>query len=371
VGTTTPIHQVAALGQSIWYDNLQRSLLTSGRLKQMIDEGLLGMTSNPTIFEKAMSTGNDYDEQIAKLDPKLDDVAAYEALAIRDIQGACDLFRPVFDRLDGKDGFVSLEVSPRLARDTQGTIDEAKRLFAAVARPNVMIKIPGTPECIPAIQHCIGLGININTTLLFSIDSYLATAEAYQAGLEKLKADGGDLSKVAGVASFFLSRIDTAVDKALTELGEANATLHGRAAVANAKIAYQKYQQIIATPRWLALATAGARPQRLLWASTSTKNPTYSKLLYVETLIGPDTVNTVPTETYKEIMEHGEGHIAETLTKDIEGAFGTIARLGDAGVSMKAVTDKLLADGVTAFSKSFDTLLPVVHDKRAKLANGA
>jgi transaldolase len=367
VGTTTPIHQVAALGQSIWYDNLQRSLLVSGRLQQMIDEGLLGMTSNPTIFEKAMSSGSDYDAQIATLDPKLDDVAAYEALAIKDIQGACDLFRPVYDRLAGKDGFVSLEVSPRLARDTQGTIDEAKRLFAAVARPNVMIKIPGTPECITAIQHCIGLGININTTLLFSIDSYLATAEAYQAGLEKFKADGGDLSKVAGVASFFLSRIDTAVDKLL---GEANASLRGRAAVANAKIAYQKYQQIIAAPRWQALATAGARPQRLLWASTSTKNPAYSKLLYVETLIGPDTVNTVPTETYNEIMEHAEGHIADTLSKDIAGAVATIARLADAGVSMKDVTDKLLADGVTAFSKSFDTLLPVVHDKRAKLAKG-
>ncbi|HEV7557250.1 MAG TPA: transaldolase family protein, partial [Kofleriaceae bacterium] len=201
----------------------------------------------------------------------------------------------------------------------------------------------------------------------FSIDSYLATADAYQSGLEKLKADGGDLSKVAGVASFFLSRIDTAVDKLL---GEANASLRGRAAVANAKIAYQKYQQIIAAPRWQALATAGARPQRLLWASTSTKNPTYSKLLYVESLIGADTVNTVPTETYTEIMEHAEGHLAETLTKDIAGAVATLARLADAGVSMKDVTDKLLADGVTAFSKSFDTLLPVVHDKRAKLAKG-
>jgi len=366
VGTQTPIRQIAALGQSIWYDNLQRSLIKSGRLKEMIEaDGLLGMTSNPTIFEKAMSSGTDYDEQIAKLDPKLDDVAAYEALAIKDIQSACDLFRPVYDRLEGKDGFVSLVVSPRLAHDTDGTVDEAKRLFAEVARPNVMIKIPGTPECIAAIRTCIGLGININTTLLFAVDAYLSAAEAYMAGLEKLKADGRDISKVGGVASFFLSRIDTLADK---KLGEQNASLRGRAAVANAKIAYQKYQQLIATPRWQALASAGARPQRLLWASTSTKNPTYSKLLYVETLIGADTVNTVPTETYNEIMQHGDGHIAETLSKDIAGAVATLARLEDAGVSMKEVTDQLLKDGVAAFSKSFDTLLPVVHEKRKQLA---
>jgi len=368
VGTQTPIRQIAALGQSIWYDNLQRSLIKSGRLKQMIDDdGLLGMTSNPSIFEKAMSHGNDYDEQIRSLDKSFDDVGAYEALAIKDIQDACDLFRPVYDRLEGKDGFVSLEVSPRLAKDTDGTIEEAKRLFKSVGRPNLMIKIPGTPECVAAIRTVIGLGINVNTTLLFAVDMYLQAAEAYVAGLEHFKATGGDVSKVAGVASFFLSRIDTMVDK---QLGDANASLRGRAAIANAKIAYQKYQQLLDTPRWKALAAAGARPQRLLWASTSTKNPTYSKLLYVETLIGADTVNTVPTETYNEIMQHGDGHIAESLTKDIEGAVATIQRLEEAGVSMKAVTDKLLDDGVAAFMKSFDTLLPVVHDKRKQLAKG-
>jgi transaldolase/glucose-6-phosphate isomerase len=365
VGTPTPIHQIAELGTSIWYDNLNRALLSSGELARMVErDGLRGMTSNPSIFEKAIGTGNDYDAQIKTLDKTLDDVGAFEHLAIKDIQDACDVFRPVFDRTGGVDGYVSLEVSPRLAQDGAGTIVEARRLFGAVARPNVMIKVPGTPECIPAIRELIGEGININTTLLFAVDAYLATADAYVGGLELFAKTGGDLRKVAGVASFFLSRIDTAVDK-LVDDKHADPALKGKAAIANAKVAYAEYQKLIASPRWKALA--GARPQRLLWASTGTKNPAYPKLMYVETLIGPDTVNTVPTETYNELRDHGEGHVGLTLTKDLDGARTTLAALEAAGISLKGVTDKLLVDGVAAFSKSFDTLLPVVAKKRAAL----
>ncbi len=367
----TPIQQAAKLGQAIWYDNLRRSMLTTGALKKMIEQdGLLGMTSNPSIFEKAIGSGDDYDAAI-HADKSTNDIEVFEHLAIHDIQGACDAFRPVFDRTKGGDGYVSLEVSPRLANDTDGTIGEAKRLFAAVDRPNVMIKIPGTAPCIPAIRAVIGAGINVNTTLLFAIDAYLAAADAYISGLEDFKMKGGDLSKVAGVASFFLSRIDTAVDKQLDELAKKQpdaAALKGKTAIANAKLAYTKYQELIASPRWKALVAQGAKPQRLLWASTGTKNPAYPKLHYVETLIGPDTVNTVPTETYDELRDHGEGHVAETLTKDVDTAKAQLAQLGKLGVSLDKVTDKLLVAGAAAFAKSFDTRLAAVASTRASVA---
>ncbi len=364
----TPIQAAAELGHSIWYDNLQRSMLTSGDLAAMISDGLRGMTSNPTIFEKAMGHSHDYDAAIAALiqrDPKLDDVSVYEQLAIEDIQGACDAFLGLYHETSGGDGFVSLEVSPRHAHDTQGTIAEAKRLHARVARPNVMIKVPGTPEGIPAIQALIADGIHVNTTLLFAVDAYLAAANAYISGLEILESKGGDVRKVAGVASFFLSRIDTVVD---AELGKEHRELHGKAAIANAKVAYAHYHELIAQPRWQALAKLGAKPQRLLWASTGTKNPAYDKLMYVTALVGADTVDTIPGDTYKELLAHGAGKIHPTLRTDLEGAHATLKALGAAGVSLAHVTDKLLADGVAAFAKSFDQLLAAVAAKRHKLS---
>jgi transaldolase/glucose-6-phosphate isomerase len=367
----TPIHEVATFGQSIWYDNLRRSMFASGELVKMIEkDGLLGMTSNPSIFEKAIGSSADYDAAIgayAKAHPQAEPLEIFEHLAIDDIRHACDAFRPVYDRLSGRDGFVSLEVSPRLARDEHKTFAEAQRLWTAVDRPNLMIKIPGTPECVPAIRRAIAAGININTTLLFSVHAYVAVAEAYIAGLEERHEKGHDVSKVHGVASFFLSRIDTMVDK---QLGDAHKELQGKAAIANAKIAYGKYHELINTPKWRKLAAAGAHPQRLLWASTGTKNPAYPKLMYVEQLIGPDTVNTIPGDTYDELRDHGAGHVHDTLGSDLNGAQHTLAAIEKAGVSIKHVTDTLLVDGVKAFEKSFDTLLAAVADKRAKLAGG-
>jgi glucose-6-phosphate isomerase len=361
---TTPVRTVAALGQSIWYDNLRRSMLTSGDLAEMIQrDGLRGLTSNPSIFEKAISSGDDYDAAIRTLlsrHPGLDDVAVYEHLAVADIQGACDAFADVYRCTGGLDGYVSLEVSPRLAHDTAGTVAEAKRLWTQVARPNVMIKVPGTPAGVPAVRQLIAAGISVNTTLLFSVDAYLAAAEAYLVGLEEHRAAGGDPRWVAGVASFFLSRIDSSIDK---QLGAGHA-LAGKAAVANAKVAYGRYQELIAGPRWRALAAAGARPQRLLWASTGTKNPAYGKLLYVASLIGADTVNTVPTETYQTLCAH-TGPLSATLGDDLEGSRAALAALAPAGVSLEAVTTKLLDDGVTAFAASFDTLLAAIAAKRA------
>lgn len=363
----TPIQTAAELGHSIWYDNLQRSMLTSGDLAAMISDGLRGMTSNPSIFEKAMGHSADYDAAYSKLDPELDDVGVYEQLAIEDIQGACDAFLGLYHETKGGDGFVSLEVSPRHAHDTAGTIAEAKRLHAAVARPNVMIKVPGTKEGIPAIQALIAEGIHVNTTLLFSIDAYLAAANAYIGGLEIFESKGGDVSTVAGVASFFLSRIDTVVDG---ELGKDHRELHGKAAIANAKVAYDHFHKLVSEPRWQALAKLGAKPQRLLWASTGTKNPAYPKLMYALALVGADTVDTLPGDTYKELVAHGAGKVHPTLRSGLDEAHATLKSLGAAGVNLQHVTDKLLADGVAAFAKSFDQLLAAVADKRKKLSQG-
>ncbi len=365
-----PVRAVAALGQSIWYDNLRRAMLDSGELARMIErEGLLGMTSNPSIFEKAIRGSDDYDPAVRALlarHPALDDQAVYERLAVADIQGACDAFCGTYRRTHGVDGYVSLEVSPRLAHDTDGTVAEARRLWTEVGRENLMIKVPGTEAGVAAVRELISAGINVNTTLLFSVERYRETALAYLDGLEHHRAAGGDVSKVASVASFFLSRIDTAVDRQLGEQAGGPARLAGTIAIANAKVAYAEYQALLATGRWQALAASGARPQRLLWASTSSKNPAYPALVYVTNLIGADTVNTVPGETYQALLAH-RGPLTAPLTDGLDLARAQLAELAHARISLTEITDRLLAEGLAAFSQSFDTLLAAIAGKRAAL----
>ena len=351
-----PLKQLLKYGQSVWLDYIRRNLIISGELKRLIDEdGLRGMTSNPSIFEKAIAGSTDYTDFLNSLRDRtdLDAKARYELLAIRDIQDAADLMRPVYDSAKRKDGFVSLEVSPYLAHDTQGTIAEARRLWKSVSRDNVMIKVPGTAEGLPAIKQLISEGMNINVTLLFSQQVYEQVAEAYIAGLEQLAANGGDLSRVASVASFFISRIDTLVDsivndKLKTEKDPAKQALLksilGKVAIANGKLTYQRYLKIFSGPRWDALAKKGAQTQRVLWASTSTKNPNYRDVLYVEEMIGKDTVNTIPPATLDAFRDHGK--LRNSLTENIEGAQETMDSLPKAGISMKEVTDKLTKDGV-------------------------
>lgn len=380
--TSTAVNPVAALrtfGQSVWLDYIRRSIIVQGELKRLVDEdGLGGVTSNPAIFEKAIEGSNDYAEHIAELsrDARLDAKDIYEAVAIRDIQDAADVLRPVYDRLSGADGFVSLEVSPDLANDTEGTLEEARRLWATVARPNVMIKVPATPAGVPAIRTLISEGLNINVTLLFARDAYEAVAHAYVQGLQDRAARGGDVSRVASVASFFVSRIDTAVDTLVAEkLKTASPdeklkleSLLGKVAIANAKLAYVSYKRIFAGPAWEALAAKGARTQRVLWASTGTKNPRYSDVLYVDGLIGPDTVNTMPPETLAAYRDHGKP--ANTLQVDVAGAERILADLEAAGISLAKVTGDLVVDGVKKFSEPFAKLLKAV-DHRAREANKA
>jgi transaldolase len=358
--------ELEKMGQSIWLDYIQRSMITSGELKQLIDIGLRGITSNPAIFEKAIAGSNDYDEdlkQLIKADQSIEHI--YEALAIKDISMASDQLRGVYDSSGGKDGYVSLEVDPELAYETEKTIAEAKRLFATVNRPNVMIKVPATQAGLPAITELIGSGINVNVTLIFGLQNYKAVAGAYQAGLEKLaatgpKVEGGHpIENVASVASFFVSRVDTAVDKELEKMA-AN-ELQGKIAVANSKIAYVEYKKILVQSRWQQLADKGARVQRVLWASTSTKNPAYPDNLYVDELIGPDTVNTLPPSTLESFMDHGR--VAETLTHGLEDAQSQIAKLADLGIDLEAVTQKLQDDGVVAFAKPFKKLLESIAEK--------
>ena len=368
---TNPVKDLQRYGQSIWLDYIRRNLLTSGELKKLIDEdGLRGMTSNPAIFEKAIVGSTDYTDLLQSLAQKhdLDAKARYEVLAIRDIQDAADFLRPVYDATRRRDGYVSLEVSPYLARDTNGTLDEARRLWKAVARENVMIKVPGTAEGIPAFQQLIGEGININVTLLFAQEVYEKVAEAYIAGLEQLSATGGDVSKMASVASFFISRIDTLVDSKVNEKLKAKPDAQqeallkgilGRVAIANGKLTYQKYLQIFSGPRWEKLAARGAQTQRVLWASTSTKNPAYRDVIYVEELIGKDTVNTVPPATLDAFREHGR--VRESLTENIESANQTMSDLAKVGISMKEVTDQLTVEGVKLFADAFDKLLEAVE----------
>jgi transaldolase/glucose-6-phosphate isomerase len=371
---TNPLIQLQNFGQSIWLDYIRRDLVEGGELQRLITEdGLRGMTSNPSIFEKAIA-GGQYQDFLDSLSGRsdLDAKGRYELLAIRDIQDAADLFAPVYKSTKKRDGYVSLEVSPYLANDTNGTLDEARRLWKSVARENVMIKVPGTSAGIPAIRQLLSEGININVTLLFAQPVYEDVAAAFIDGVEKFSAGGGDVSKVASVASFFISRIDTLVDSLVdNELKKDNDAarkaklqgLLGKIAIANGKLTYAAYQQIFSTPRWQALAAKGAQTQRVLWASTSTKNKNYRDVLYVEELIGPDTVNTVPPATLDDFRDHGKPR--QSLTEDVESARKTMADLAAVGIVMKDVTDKLTADGVKLFADAFDTLLAAV-EKSAK-----
>ncbi len=367
---TNPLLGLQKFGQSIWLDYIRRDLLTSGELKRLIDEdGLRGMTSNPAIFEKAIADSTLYDDVLKSLQPRTDltPTGRYEILAIRDIQDAADILRPVYDSTRQRDGYVSLEVSPYLARDTQGTLNEARRLWKAVARPNIMIKVPGTTEGIPAFQQLISEGINVNVTLLFSQEVYQNVADAYVAGVEQLAARG-DVRKIASVASFFISRIDNAVDAAVAaKLKTSNdpkeqeqlKSVQGKVAIANGKLAYQRYQKTFSSDRWNKLAAQGAQTQRVLWASTSTKNPAYRDVLYVEELIGPDTVNTLPPATLEAFRDHGLPRLS--LTEDIPSAEQTMKTLVQLGISIDEVTDKLTNDGVRLFAEAFDKLLKAVE----------
>ena len=381
---TNPLIEIQQYGQSIWYDNIRRGLITSGELQRMVDDdGLLGVTSNPSIFEKALAGSPDYDQVVKALVAQGvgDAKDIYERLAIGDIQLAADVLYPAYERTDGRDGFISMEVSPYLAHDTQGTIDEARRLHAAIGRDNVMIKVPATPEGLPAIAQLISEGININVTLLFAVDIYESVANAYMEGLEQLAEAGGNLRRMASVASVFISRIDSLVDQKLCEAldntrdGERRTRLKGllgKVAIANAKVAYGRYQALHASDRWQALVEKGARSQRLLWASTSTKNPKHPKTLYIDELIGPDTVNTVPAATFN--IFRSEGQPRARLIDDWDQAYAqakrTINTLDELGISMKGITDHLLAEGLRKFSESFDKLLSAVEQKRQHLLAG-
>jgi transaldolase/glucose-6-phosphate isomerase len=365
-----PLKELLNYGQSMWLDYIRRDLFTTGKLKQMIaDDGLRGMTSNPAIFEKAIAESSLYDDMLKSLASRadLDTTARFEQIAIRDIQDAADTLRPVYDSSQFRDGYVSLEVSPYLARKTPETIAEARRLWKTVNLENVMIKIPGTAEGLPAIRTAIGEGININVTLLFAQEVYVEVAEAYIAGLEDLAARGGNLKKEAGVASFFISRIDSLVDSLIdaklktTTDSQPQALLKsllGKVAIANGKLTYQRYQKIFSGPRWQALAAKGAQTQRVLWASTSTKNPAYRDVLYAEELIGPDTVDTMPPATIDAFRDHGR--LRNSLTEDVPAAQKTMDDLAKAGISIKEVTDKLTDDGVKLFADAFDKLLAAV-----------
>ncbi len=375
-----PLQELLSYGQAMWLDYIRRDLFTTGKLKQMIaDDGLRGMTSNPAIFEKAIADSNLYDDMLHALAARadLDTTARYEQIAVHDIQDAADALRPVYEESKYRDGYVSLEVSPYLARKTEETFDEAKRLWKTVQRPNVMIKIPGTAEGLPAIRKAIGEGININVTLLFAREVYEQVAEAYIAGLGDLAARGGDLRKMAGVASFFISRIDTLIDSMLNDRIKSTTdasqkalyqSLLGKIAIANGKLTYKSYQRIFSGSRWQALAAKGAQTQRVLWASTSTKNPNYRDVIYVEELIGPDTVNTMPPATVDAFRDHGK--LRNALTEDVEGAQKVMDDLARAGISMKQVTDKLTDDGVKLFADAFDKLLAAVAKSTGQSGTG-
>jgi transaldolase/glucose-6-phosphate isomerase len=368
---TNPLKELLNFGQSMWLDYIRRDLLTTGKLKAMIaDDGLRGMTSNPSIFEKAIGESSLYDDMLKSLaaQPGLDAKSRYEQIAIRDIQDAADILKPVYESSKFHDGYVSLEVSPLLALETEKTLEEARRLWKTVNRPNVMIKVPGTAEGIPAIRQLIGEGININVTLLFAQDVYEKVAEAYIGGLEDLAKRGGDLKKMASVASFFISRIDTLVDSRIDDKLK-NTTdaqqqtllksLKGKVAIANGKLTYQRYQTIFSGPRWEALASKGAQTQRVLWASTSTKNPEYRDVMYVEELIGPNTVDTMPPATVDAFRDHGR--LRNSLTENVAGSKKVMDDLEKAGISMKEVTTKLTTDGVKLFADAFNKLIAVVE----------
>ncbi|OLT61567.1 transaldolase [Moorena bouillonii] len=381
--TTTaenPIFQIEKnYGQSIWMDNLSRTLIESGELKELIKtRGICGITSNPAIFEKAIAGNAIYDADIeAGIRAEKSVMEIYESLVFEDISNACDIFKPVYDQTNGLDGYVSIEVPPTIAKDTQSTISEAQRYYEAIGRENVMIKIPGTPEGLPAVEQAISEGINVNVTLLFSVESYVETFWAYIRGLEKRAAEGKDISNIASVASFFLSRIDSKVDAKLEEksagVDDPNLTaklkgIEGKVAIANAKIAYQKYKEIIQSDRWKALSAKGAQVQRLLWASTSTKNPAYSDVMYVDELIGPNTVNTLPPNTIEACADHCSPE--SRIETGVEEAYQTINSLNDpdVNINLSQVMDELLDEGIVKFVKPFDSLISSLENKVKLLA---
>lgn len=372
-----PLQQLGTLGQSIWLDYIRQDLISGGGLRRLIEEdGLRGMTSNPAIFEKAIADSHDYDGDIRSLALEGKGVEAiYETLSQRDVQRAADEFRALFDRTDGKDGYVSLEVNPHLAHDTNGTIDEARRLWAALNRPNVLIKVPATVEGLPAIRQLISEGLSVNVTLLFGLPRYRQVAEAYISGIEERLAQGKPVKHIASVASFFLSRIDVLVDPLLEKLiaqGGKESDLakkaHGQVAIASAKMAYQIYKEIFGSDRFLKLAAEGARVQRLLWASTSTKNPDYSDVKYVEALIGPETVNTVPLETLDAYRDHGVPKVR--LEQDVKEASQVLERLPELDISIDKVTQQLEDEGVDKFNKPFDKLMESLAHRSPRQLRG-
>jgi transaldolase len=361
------LHRLAEYGQSVWIDFLSRDMIRDGELeRRMRDDAVVGVTSNPTIFQKAISSGAAYDEQLREvLEVERDPKEIFLRLAIKDVEDALDLLLPVWDEGSGQDGYVSLEVDPNLASDTAGTIEEAQRLHETIDRPNLFVKIPATKAGLPAIEEMIARGRSINVTLIFSLERYAEVAEAYIRGLERLAEAGGDPGKVASVASFFVSRVDTETDRRLDELG-GHDELKGKLAIANAKLAYQRYKEIFAGNRWEALSSRGATTQRCLWASTSTKNPAYRDVMYVEELIGPKTVNTMPEETIEAFQDHGE--VAPTLEQGIDEAERVFEQIREAGVDYDDVTDTLEREGVEKFADSFAELLEGIRAKSGELA---
>ncbi len=374
---TTRLHTLHNAGQSLWLDYIDRVMLGNGDLARRIrDDALTGMTSNPTIFEKALAEGASYDAQLRTLPDTATDREVFEAVATTDVRAACDAFRAVYDDTQGGDGFVSLEVSPDLARDSAGTVIEAKRLWQIVNRPNLMIKVPGTVEGAHAVRQLIADGINVNITLLFAIDAHALVIEAYLAGLEQRALAGLPINRIGSVASFFVSRVDSAIDRqletmAIADEAHANAlrSMQGKAAIANAKLAYRLFTESFSGPRWDALAARGARVQRPLWASTSTKNPAYRDVIYVEALVGPNTVNTLPPATLEAFRDHGE--VRPTVASGITEAEEALNALENMGVSMRAITDRLLVEGLASFEHSFVTLLAGLARKRAALASAS
>jgi transaldolase len=371
---TTRLWRLRDLGQSVWLDFISRELLESGELRRLMDDdGLAGMTSNPTIFEKAIGESRDYDEQIAALTREgLDAQQVFERVAASDVQRACDVLRPVFDRSDGGDGFVSIEVSPRAAGDTEQTIREVRLLHDLVDRPNVMVKIPATPAGIPAIKRSVEAGFNINITLMFSMAHYEAVVEAFLSALEERRRRGEPIDHIASVASFFVSRVDTLADKEIDgrldiAFGEERRRLEGlrgRLAVANSRLVYERFAEVFAGERWRRLAEAGGRVQRVLWASTSTKNPAYSDVLYVDELIGPETVTTLTKETMAAFDDHGR--LERTVDRDLDEARRLFREAAAVGLDMGAITEQLQVDGVAAFARSYDSLLRGIEDKRRR-----
>jgi len=371
-----PLLQLKALGQSVWYDNIDRAQLISGQFKRLLDEdGVVGVTANPTIFQKSISYGNAYDEQISQLIGEGKSTGEiYEALVFKDITTVADLLRPIYESTSGQDGYVSLEVSPDLAHDTEGTLSEVRRFWKIVARPNLLIKIPATPEGIPAIHQALSEGININITLIFSIENYRQVADAYLSALEERNGEGKNISNIASVASFFVSRVDTLVDKLLEDKIKATndsaeqqklKSLEGKAAIANARLVYQEFKRIFNTPRFESLKHAGAHVQRPLWASTSTKNPAYRDVLYAEELIGPDTVDTMPLETIENFRDHGR--VRYSIEDNIPQARAELAALEEIGIHYDQVTQQLQDEGVQKFADSFHELFKGIEAKRQLL----